>query len=359
MFVLCVQAIVCTFSFFSVSLVVYAYLPELFDNQDDNVRVTAQGRLYEQSGMLGLIVLTTIVGLSLGLGVVNTAMFSQALAVIVGGPALYFAFQLYKPRKANRQVPLGRWLIVDGFLHQAAMFQKLKSEYPVVARYLVGQMFVEAATGTLTTAAVLILDKAGMSAWVGPYLAVILVCMMFGPPLQKVVATATSVKVSLLWSVAAFNVVMILFIFLGNSPPAVWCFAPVVGIIYGWYYPGLNGLMATLCPGGLEGEIAGLNIFTSICLSWLPPLVITALNEANLLNVGLLVIPLFWCIGASIWWTVDMELSEVQIKGTLHKRQRWTDGDESKEDVAGASDSKFANFEMNQTPTAVVHPFNA
>jgi hypothetical protein len=338
----------CTFSFFSVSLVVYAYLPELFDNQADNVRVTAQGRLYEQGGMLGLIVLTTIVSLGLGLDVVATAIFAQALAVVFGGPVLYKAFQLYKPRKANRTVLPGRWLIVDGFLHQAAVFRELKRDFPVAARFLAGQVFVEAATGTLTTAAVLILDKAGMSAWVGPYLAVIMICMMFGPLLQKRVATATSVKTSLLWSVLAFIVVMVLFIFVGTTPPVVWCFAPVVGVVYGWYYPGLNGLLATLCPGGHEGEIAGLNIFSSTCLSWLPPLFITALNQADLLNVGLLVIPLFWVIGASVWWTLDMEVAAAQIKGTLEKRQRWIGDEDAKEGDSEDSGS----LELSRLPGA-------
>jgi MFS family permease len=154
------QAVVATFSFYGVSLVVYAYLPELFDNEAECVRVTSVGRTYEQAGMLVLIVLTTGISLGMGLDVVGTAVVAQVnthdkvvfvcvmltftplfcyllscdclrllafasspwkiLAVVLGAPTLLNAFRLYRPRKANRQVAEGRWLLADGFLQQVS-----------------------------------------------------------------------------------------------------------------------------------------------------------------------------------------------------------------------------------------------
>jgi MFS family permease len=143
-YMMLLQAIVATFAFYGQVLVVYAYLPELFDNEADCVSVTTNGRLYEQGGMLTLIVITTVVSLGLGLDVVATAVtgqvgasplliscsfsmhdnvcccrlmfgLTQVVAVLLGGPTCYYAFTLYKPRKANRQLPDGKWLIVDGF----------------------------------------------------------------------------------------------------------------------------------------------------------------------------------------------------------------------------------------------------
>jgi MFS-type transporter involved in bile tolerance (Atg22 family) len=144
-FMMLLQAIVATFAYYGQVLVVYAYLPELFDNEADCVSVTTHGRMYEQAGMLGLIVITTVVSLALSLDAVGAAVtgqvgasplviscsfsthdnkicccrlmfgLTQVVAVLLGGPTCYYAFTLYKPRKANRQLPDGKWLIADGF----------------------------------------------------------------------------------------------------------------------------------------------------------------------------------------------------------------------------------------------------
>jgi len=76
-YMMLLQATVATFAYYGTVLVVYAYLPELFDNEADCVRVTTYGRLYEQGGMLTLIVITTIVSLGLGLDVAGTAVTAQ------------------------------------------------------------------------------------------------------------------------------------------------------------------------------------------------------------------------------------------------------------------------------------------
>ena len=317
------QAVVATFSFFGLQLVIYAYLPELFKSEEECVEVTAKGRLYEQSGMLTLILLTTLVQIGMGLGAVVMARVAQVLAVVLGAPTLFLAFRLYKPRAANRERAPGRWLVTDGFLHLGAVFTELRRDFPMAARFLIGQTFAESATGSLTTVAVLILIKAGLSAWVGAYLAVVLLSMMFGPFLHQAIALRTSVKTSLLMSIAAFCVGTICFVFFAVNPIITWMFAPIIGIIYGWYYPGLNGLLAMLCPGGHEGEIAGLNTFTSTVISWVPPLIITIFNENGMLSVGLLSLPVFWVIGGSIMASIDTAKASADIEATLSKRQRF------------------------------------
>jgi len=276
--------------------------------------------------MLVLIVLTTALSLGLGLGVVPTAIVGQALAALLGGPLCVRAFQLFQPRKANRARAPNTWLVADGAMHLARVFGQLKRDYPNAAIFLVGQIFAEAATGSLTTGAILILDNVGLSAWIGVYLAVVMVFMMCGPTLYQAVARKTgSVRVSLLLSIGAFVVFFVLFVFAASTPVLAWCFAPIIGVVYGWYYPGLNSTLALLVPGGHEGELAGLNLFTAAVLSWVPPLIITVFNELNLLSVGLLSIPLFWLIGAAVLSRMDMEQAAEHVAASIKKRQRYHD----------------------------------
>ena len=69
---------------------------------------------------------------------------------------------------------------------------------------------------------------------VGIYLAVVLLCMMFGPFLSQSISSATSIKTSVLGSIAAFIGVFTLYIFIATTPVIAWAFAPIIGIIYGW-----------------------------------------------------------------------------------------------------------------------------
>jgi hypothetical protein len=83
--------------------------------------------------------------------------------------------------------------------------------------------------------------------------------------------------------------------------------------------------LAILTPGGHEAEIAGLNAFTSAVLSWLPPLIITVFNEQDMLRLGLLVVPVFWIIGATIISTINVEKATSDIASSLAVRQRYND----------------------------------
>jgi len=86
--------------------------------------------------------------------------------------------------------------------------------------------------------------------------------------------------------------------------------------------PRLNGTLAVLIPGGREGDLAGLNLFTSTVLSWAPPLIITAFNEQGMLSTGLLVLPLCWVLGLILLHSIDMGAGVEAVQASLEKRQR-------------------------------------
>ena len=59
----------------------------------------------------------------------------------------------------------------------------------------------------------------------------------------------------------------------------------------GWIYPCQRVLFCTLIPKGQETEMMGLLSFTGDILGWLPPLIVTAMNQNGVeLRFGMLVI---------------------------------------------------------------------
>ena len=62
-------------------------------------------------------------------------------------------------------------------------------------------------------------------------------------------------------------------------------------------------LAATIIPEGQDAELMGFYLFADISLSWLPPIIFTALNEAGLSErVGLASICVFFFLSLIGYW---------------------------------------------------------
>jgi len=99
------------------------------------------------------------------------------------------------------------------------------------------------------------------------------------------------------------------------------------GILFGWYYPTQSTVFIELIPRRQEAEMMGLFTFCSQILTWLPPLVFSALNEAGFsMKFGLYILVAFFVIALSICFFVvrpnyeaavrlvsEMELSSVDV----------------------------------------------
>lgn len=84
-------------------------------------------------------------------------------------------------------------------------------------------------------------------------------------------------------------------------------FAPLYGIGYGWYYPSINGFFVSLVPVGRDVELWGWNMFASVALQWVPPVIFTALNESlGNMRLGFLSLILFHIVGLGITSTIPV-----------------------------------------------------
>lgn len=74
--------------------------------------------------------------------------------------------------------------------------------------------------------------------------------------------------------------------FLTLSDPSkeipAYCFGAVWGFWIGWYYPLEAMIYSAIVPKGQESELAGFYLYCTQILSFLPPLVFTIMNEADI-----------------------------------------------------------------------------
>jgi MFS-type transporter involved in bile tolerance (Atg22 family) len=304
------QATINSFSYMALALVVHAYLPELTNNLEELTRICSLGRFYDTAAMLGLIVVATGGALALDLGVIDAARLAQALAVVIGGPfcAVGLGPSGYTPRKRNRDPRPGYGFFLDGVMQICDQWRSLRDEFPDCGLFLLGVCFFEAATGTVTIAAILLLVLNGMPlTMIGPYLAVVMIFMLFGPFLNVKLAKKLGLKRNFMAVLGAFIFGLLLFALVIRDALGCWILAPFIGIIYGWYYSAQSTLFASLIPASREAETSGLSMFCSMVLSWVPSLVLTAGSESGHLRLSVAVLPLFWAIGMFICHFIDTE----------------------------------------------------
>jgi hypothetical protein len=66
-----------------------------------------------------------------------------------------------------------------------------------------------------------------------------------------------------------------------NQQVATYCLAAVWGCGTGWKWTNDRLIASTIIPVGQDTELMGTYLFAGQCLTWLPPLLYTALNEAG------------------------------------------------------------------------------
>jgi len=74
-----------------------------------------------------------------------------------------------------------------------------------------------------------------------------------------------------------------------------------IGILLGWYYPNKDLFFSMCLPIGQEAEFAGLYVYCTQILAWVPPLIFTLMVEAEISRTyGVVAASGFFLIGAGI-----------------------------------------------------------
>jgi len=313
------QAVVASASFMANAMVLWSYVSAPNDHTLHGI--TASGRNWEVFGMLGFFIIVGIVQFTSGWDPVTLSRFSQALASFVGGISLFLAYRRYPAVKAVKQLEEGKNLWVAGVSELWHTGKDLHKTEPGAARYLLGICFLAGAMGSFTNLAITYLSEEIQMSATG-IIIFILINMATNPIgvlIHKRVARRIGHKRNYLMMIAYIIVLTALFIGCIAGPDQMnWTYliAFLYGIAYGWYYPSSNGLFVSLVPKDRVTELWGFNMFASVILSWVPPLIFTTLNETTgNLRLGLIGILAFLIAGFCIAVFIPEKTTDVVVEG--------------------------------------------
>jgi MFS-type transporter involved in bile tolerance (Atg22 family) len=140
------------------------------------------------------------------------------------------------------------------------------------------------------------------------FIMVNLIMNPFGVLIHRALARKIGHKRSYLMCVSYTTIITALMIGTIHSPKhsnMVYFFSALFGISFGWYYPSNNGYYVSLVPKEKAAELWGLNLFCSVILSWVPPIIFAVLNESTgNLRLGWIGVIVFEVIGVLIASTI-------------------------------------------------------
>lgn len=104
-----------------------------------------------------------------------------------------------------------------------------------------------------------------------------------------------------------------------DDKPIAYIFAAVWGCLLGWFYPTDALIFSMIMPKGQESELAGFYLYCGNILAWLPNLIFTIMNEADIslswagihLNIYFAIAALLYLLMAP--WDECVEASKVNL----------------------------------------------
>jgi len=296
-------------------LVAMAYLPELTDNNHKLVKYMGTFTAVQYGFMV--IFLIAIVAAQQIFSIqsdIQTARLAQAVsfAISVSFFGYSWAF-LFRSRSASHTVPPKQLLLTAGFrkLYNTATTCVIKN--PAIKWFLVTLAFTESAVSSFSTVAITFMtDQLQFSSSQnGIAILILLIGSIPGALLSTVVSErfnpVKSLQVALFfWMVNTFVAAVVV-----KGPDQtvhLYFFAIIWGLCIGWTYPMERTIYCTIIPKGQEAELMGVYIFATQIISWLPPLVFTAINEAGIsMRVSIASLCVFFGLSFCILFLVDRD----------------------------------------------------
>lgn len=234
---------------------------------------------------------------------VFTAQLAQSISFVVTTIAWSYSWsKLMGHRPAATELPEGSWLITSGIRNLYQSSVNIWNNHRSLWWFYASLAFSESANQALvviaTTFSIEVLNFSSFDSGIaflvfvffsaiGCYISPISVkrinpirsdqlCVSF-------LAISTALSVAFMRSIEQRNLYFV--------------FAMFWGLAAGWKYTIERYLVCNIIPKGQDAELMGVYLFSGQSLSWLPPLVFTAMNEAGVpINLSMLSLVSFWII---------------------------------------------------------------
>jgi len=269
------------------TVVTYAYLPELADTEERLSQYTQSFTILSFGSMV--IYLAVVAGIAeiAGMSDNHTAQLGMAVAFGVGSLTLYVAwFHLMKPRPAAHELPNCQSLWTAGFCQVYHTSIRIYKTLPALKWFYISVALIDAAVNSLATVAITYLtDTLNFSSQenVIAFLCMLLASIPGGVLAGKTTRLMNQIRSSIVATlILMLNTVAAAIVLKGPGQQLETYFLAVGwGLGTGWKWTIDRLLASTIIPIGQDAELMGVYLFAGQILTWLPPLIFTALNEAG------------------------------------------------------------------------------
>jgi len=287
-FFIAICQVISAFFFIVHTLAALAYLPELTDDTNLLTKWTGSFTAIQYGFMTIYLIAVVALQIVFQLEEIQTARLAQSISFVVS--SLFFGYSwvfCFKPRPISSQIPENEFLILAGFRKLYKTGKTFVAKNDCLKYFLVSVAFTEAAVSSFTTVAITFMtyklqfssNQNGLSIF----------CLLIGTCPGAWLSTKAAEKWSpvrsfqcalFLWIV---NTLVFSFVVKGPEHANVsYIFGFIWGLATGWTYPMERLIYCTIIPKGQEAELMGVYICNASILSWLPPLVFTAMNESGI-----------------------------------------------------------------------------
>mmetsp|Transcript_3029 Transcript_3029/g.7880 ORF Transcript_3029/g.7880 Transcript_3029/m.7880 type:complete len:626 (-) Transcript_3029:156-2033(-) len=312
-FAIAISQVFLAFSYSVHLCVALAYLPELTEDKNELMRWNASFTVAQY--LSSVFFLVVIVGAVSALGYsddsVMSARISQGVVFLLCSVFFGYAWaKLFKAREASQQIPEGSTLVSAGFRKIYRTSRIIWSQHRAIKWCLLAVSLGEAAVAAFVTIGITFMTDQLQFTSVenGITILILLVTSILGTQIATLVSNRWNPIRSLQLCLAIWiaNTTIAAVVLKGpGQQVATYCFAVVWGTATGWMYPTERSLYCAIIPKGQDGELMGMYLCSCQILSWLPPLVFTAMNESGVsMRIGVASLDIFFALSFGVLFFV-------------------------------------------------------
>jgi MFS-type transporter involved in bile tolerance (Atg22 family) len=279
------QSVFCVTTYMIHNTFVLSYYTEVVTDVEFQLpKLNATLRVYEMSGMLGFMILSTVVSRGAAMDIFATARFGQFFACALAVVPFFFGSKLLEERKAVHTRPEGLNLFTVGFAKVGKTMAMLNKDFHDCRNVLVAIMFFESANSNVVTTSTTYITQQLKIENPAPILTFIilmtipgaLICNRFVQKLGPLKACASCVALNMVT-----GAVTVLFVTSPETSGRIFITGALYGLGIGSTYPLQRNLFQSLMPFGHESELMGTLSFMGNIIGWLPSLLFSVLNEVT------------------------------------------------------------------------------